>query len=139
MNYKKKGFWVGVFAGITGITAYWITQAMAYSEVTCAALAAAAAGTVSFCCETVWECEQKKRHRKAIKRAVNKAIERFMAETEQDYLVIPRESYEAVHRHRRWETEDEPEEHKQPIREVKGALAEDFAKAPEEVKHEIFG
>lgn len=138
MNYKKKGFSVGVFTGLTGITAYWIMQAMAYSEATCVVWAAVAAGAISMCCEVVWECEQERKHKKAVKRAVKRAIERFMEQTERDYLVIPRRSCDDIHMHCRWEV-DEPEEAKEPIREVKGALAEDYANAPEEIKKEILG
>lgn len=136
MNYKEKGFGVGAFTGLAGITAYWITQAMAYTEMTCVISAAVTAGVFSLCFEVIWECEQEKKHRKAVKRAVKRAIERFMEDTERDYLVIPRRC-EEVHMHK-WKTE-EPEEQKEPIRKVKGALAEDFAKAPEEVKREMFG
>lgn len=138
MDYKKKGFGVGAATALVGIETYWIAQAIAdYTEMECVIAAVIIAGLVSLCVEVVWRREQERKYKRHTKRVVDKAIKRFMAETERDYLIIPRKC-EEVHMHRRWESEDEPEK-KEPIREVKGALAEDFAKAPESVRKEIFG
>lgn len=143
MNYKKKGFYVGAAAGLVSIETYWLTEVMGYSEMARVILAAVIAGVISLCCEVVWEHSRIEKYNKdkkrTVKRAVDKAIEQFITETERDYIVIPRESYEAVHRHHSWKIEDDSEKQSEPIREVRGALAEDFANAPEKIKKEIFG
>lgn len=138
MNMNDYALGTGCFTAAAVVAVYDVGNALTSAQ-TATGLAILAGVAVSAVCTHIYRCREKRQRKAWLKRHDKRLIERFMEETEQDYLVIPRDSYEAVYRHRRWETEEEPAEKKVPIREVKGALAEDFANASEEVKREMFG
>ncbi len=144
MHYLTKSAVVGCAGTVVGLAAYWLTD-INHSESIAVAAAMVCGATLASLCEVVWKRHLETETRAWIRKH-DKAVEKRQFERlNKKYILLERGKGRGYDRngevHRLFQTfaDDEPEEKAEPVRKLGGALAEDFANAPEEIKREIFG